>query len=146
MGELTLLRDLVVIFAVAVGIVALLKRVRVPPIAGFIVAGASERAAREARRLAPDLHITVRTRYQADVAALRAAGATEIVVGEVETAVETVRRALGRLGADPARVQYELALVRMGITVPPRDDARNAAGPPGAAAPGTDALPQGGPP
>jgi CPA2 family monovalent cation:H+ antiporter-2 len=83
--------------------------------------GAAERAAREARRLAPALHITVRTRYRADVPGLRAAGATEVVVGEVETAVETVRRALGRLGADPARVQQELALVRMGVPVPPRD-------------------------
>jgi CPA2 family monovalent cation:H+ antiporter-2 len=80
--------------------------------------GASERAAREARRLAPRLHITVRTRYQADVAGLLAAGATEVIVGEVETAVETVRRALGRLGADAARVDYELALVRMGVQVP----------------------------
>jgi CPA2 family monovalent cation:H+ antiporter-2 len=82
--------------------------------------GAAERAARAARRLAPRLHITVRTRYQADVPGLLAAGATEVVVGELETAVETVRRALGRLGADPARVDYELALVRLGVPPPAR--------------------------
>ncbi|MBI2881114.1 MAG: cation:proton antiporter [Candidatus Tectomicrobia bacterium] len=40
MGELTILYDLVVIFAVAVAAVALLRRVGVPPIAGFILAGA----------------------------------------------------------------------------------------------------------
>lgn len=39
MGELTILRDLVVIFLVAVVVVTLLRRVGVPPIAGFILAG-----------------------------------------------------------------------------------------------------------
>jgi CPA2 family monovalent cation:H+ antiporter-2 len=39
MGELSILRDLVVIFSVAVVVVAVLQKVGVPPIAGFIVAG-----------------------------------------------------------------------------------------------------------
>jgi len=40
MSELEFLRDLVVVFGAAIVVVALLKRVRVPSIAGFIVAGA----------------------------------------------------------------------------------------------------------
>src|SRR3970040_594944 len=39
MGELVFLRDLVVIFAVAVVVVAVLQKAGVPSIAGFIVAG-----------------------------------------------------------------------------------------------------------
>lgn len=39
MGELSILRDLVVIFAVGVVVVAMLRRIGVPSIAGFIVAG-----------------------------------------------------------------------------------------------------------
>ena len=39
MGELAFLRDLVIIFSVAVVVVAVLQKVGVPPIAGFIVAG-----------------------------------------------------------------------------------------------------------
>jgi CPA2 family monovalent cation:H+ antiporter-2 len=39
MNELTVLRDLVVVFAVAVVVVPLLQRIRVPSIAGFIFAG-----------------------------------------------------------------------------------------------------------
>ena len=39
MSELTILRDLLVIFAVAVTVVALLHRAGVPTIAGFILAG-----------------------------------------------------------------------------------------------------------
>jgi CPA2 family monovalent cation:H+ antiporter-2 len=38
--DLTLLRDLLIIFAVAVTAVALLRKLRVPPIAGFILSGA----------------------------------------------------------------------------------------------------------
>ncbi len=39
MGELHFLRDLVIIFAVAVVVVAVLQKAGIPPIAGFIVAG-----------------------------------------------------------------------------------------------------------
>ncbi|MHC4067775.1 MAG: cation:proton antiporter domain-containing protein, partial [Planctomycetota bacterium] len=39
MTELIFLQDLVVILAAAVVVVAVLRRLRVPPIAGFIVAG-----------------------------------------------------------------------------------------------------------
>src|SRR3970040_1086681 len=39
MGDLAILRDLVVIFAVAVVVVAVLQKAGVPSIAGFIVAG-----------------------------------------------------------------------------------------------------------
>ena len=39
MVELVYLRDLLVIFATAVVVVALLRRIGVPAIAGFIVAG-----------------------------------------------------------------------------------------------------------
>ena len=39
MSELSLLYDLVIIFAVAVAVVAALRRIGVPPIAGFILAG-----------------------------------------------------------------------------------------------------------
>jgi CPA2 family monovalent cation:H+ antiporter-2 len=40
MGELHTLRDLVILFAVAVAVVVLLSRLRLPAIAGFLVAGA----------------------------------------------------------------------------------------------------------
>ena len=38
--ELTFLRDVLIIFAVAVTVVTLLRKIHVPPIAGFILSGA----------------------------------------------------------------------------------------------------------
>jgi monovalent cation:H+ antiporter-2, CPA2 family len=75
-------------------------------------AAASERAAKAAREVAPSLHVAVRTRYVADVAGLVAAGAGDVVVGEVETAAEMVRRVLRRAQVPAADVEAHAAEVR----------------------------------
>jgi CPA2 family monovalent cation:H+ antiporter-2 len=61
---------------------------------------ASERAVRAVRAIAPRLHIVARARYAIDVDALRAAGASAVVVSEVEAAVAISTLILDRLGVD----------------------------------------------
>jgi len=57
---------------------------------------AVERAISHARRLAPDLHIIVRTRYLLDFDPLKSVGADEIVTAEREAAVKTSEIVLRR--------------------------------------------------
>ena len=58
--------------------------------------GAAEQAVRVARRLAPDLHIVVRTHYLLDIEPILTAGADEVVPSEREAAVEVTSLVLNR--------------------------------------------------
>lgn len=58
--------------------------------------GASEQAVRVARKLAPGLHIVVRTHYLLDIEPILAAGADEVVPSEREAAVEITSLVLNR--------------------------------------------------
>ena len=66
--------------------------------------GAAEQAVRVARRLAPDLHILVRTHYLLDIEPILAAGADEVVPSEREAAVEITSLVLNRHKIDTQRV------------------------------------------
>jgi CPA2 family monovalent cation:H+ antiporter-2 len=57
---------------------------------------AAIRATHAVRRVAPDAHILVRSRYAADVAPLLKAGASDVVPAEIEAAVEVAARVLAR--------------------------------------------------
>jgi CPA2 family monovalent cation:H+ antiporter-2 len=75
-----------------------------PPAAGRAVAAA--------RRLAPGLHILVRTRYLGDMPTLFEAGASEIVPAEIEAAVEVAARVLERHGVNAEMLAPILEHVR----------------------------------
>lgn len=64
--------------------------------------GAAEQAARAARKLAPPLHIVVRTHYMLDLELLMKAGADDVVPSEREAAVEITAQVLKRhkIGTD----------------------------------------------
>ncbi len=66
---------------------------------------AAEHALRAVREVAPSLHVVARVPFLADVAAMRAAGADEVVPMEAEAAAEMVARVLRRRGAPPAQVE-----------------------------------------
>jgi CPA2 family monovalent cation:H+ antiporter-2 len=57
---------------------------------------ATLRAIRAARRLAPDLPVTVRTQYVVDIERVIRAGASEVVAAELEASVELTQRILAR--------------------------------------------------
>jgi CPA2 family monovalent cation:H+ antiporter-2 len=59
---------------------------------------ATRRAISAVRSLAPELHITVRTRYFDEITELQKLGATDVVVEEFENAVELMARVLRRAG------------------------------------------------
>ncbi|RJP19266.1 MAG: hypothetical protein C4527_27175 [Candidatus Omnitrophota bacterium] len=59
--------------------------------------GAIERAVEAARRLAPNLHILVRTRYMLDVDRLVQAGANVVIADEIESAELVVSRVVERV-------------------------------------------------
>jgi CPA2 family monovalent cation:H+ antiporter-2 len=61
-------------------------------------AAATRRIVAAAKRLRPDLHVVVRTRYVREDGALRALGADEVVPEELETSVEVSSRVLRRYG------------------------------------------------
>jgi len=63
---------------------------------------ATARATRAARRVAPKLRITLRTRYQADVPLLEAAGATHVVAAETAAAGLITIHVLKSIDTDPA--------------------------------------------
>ncbi|GAH50348.1 unnamed protein product, partial [marine sediment metagenome] len=66
--------------------------------------GAAEQAVRVARKLAPGLHIVVRTRYLLDIEPILAAGADDVVAAEREAAVEVTSLVLNRHQVDSQRI------------------------------------------
>ena len=66
--------------------------------------GAAEQAVRVARKLAPGLHIVVRTRYLLDIEPILAAGADDVVAAEREAAVEITSLVLNRHRVDSRRI------------------------------------------
>lgn len=74
--------------------------------------GATERAIKSARNVAPLLPILVRTRYLADVKGLLAAGATRVVTEELETAAEITADVLTRYGVAQEVIDERLAAIR----------------------------------
>jgi CPA2 family monovalent cation:H+ antiporter-2 len=66
--------------------------------------GAAEHAVRVARKLAPNLHIVVRTYYLLDIEPILAAGADCVVPAEREAAVEVASLALNRHKVDTQRI------------------------------------------
>jgi len=66
--------------------------------------GAAEHAARVARKLAPSLHIIVRTHYLLDIEPILAAGADDVVPAEREAAVEVTSLVLNRHQVDSQQI------------------------------------------
>lgn len=66
--------------------------------------GAAEHAVRVARKLAPNLHIVVRTHYLLDVEPILAAGADAVVPAEREAAVEVASLVLKRHKVDSDKI------------------------------------------
>ncbi|MDH3889574.1 MAG: cation:proton antiporter [candidate division Zixibacteria bacterium] len=65
---------------------------------------AAEQAVRVARRLAPNLHIVVRTHYLLDIEPIISAGANQVVPSEREAAVEVTSLVLNRHQIDNRRI------------------------------------------
>jgi len=80
--------------------------------------GATLRAVRTVRRLAPKAVIVARVRYVADVQALLQAGATEAVAQEFEASLEVIKRVMKGLGAAaalPGRLPAGLEIVSLPV-------------------------------
>ncbi len=78
--------------------------------------GAAEQAVRVARKLAPKLHIIVRTHYLLDVELMLAVGADEVVSAEREAAVEVTSLVLRRFQVDSRRVVDRCLKIREQVT------------------------------
>lgn len=76
------------------------KRARLV-VLGINDANATERATRTIRKAAPDLAIIARTPYEMDKAALRAAGATQVITAEATASDALVSTVLAALPAGP---------------------------------------------
>jgi CPA2 family monovalent cation:H+ antiporter-2 len=74
----------------------------------------TRRALRQARELAPELHIIVRARRVAEIAELSQLGADEVVPDELEASIEIFARVLRRLHIPENLVRLEVALIRRG--------------------------------
>jgi CPA2 family monovalent cation:H+ antiporter-2 len=75
-------------------------------------AAASERAVHAARSVAPGLPVLVRARYATDVSRLFLAGATQVIVAELEASVEITRRVLDRHRVAPRDVTPQIQRIR----------------------------------
>jgi CPA2 family monovalent cation:H+ antiporter-2 len=84
---------------------------------------AALRAVRQPRRMSGALEIIARAPYLEDEARLRAAGASRVVVAEVESAVEIVRQILRGHGAERNTVEERLARIRSRHSGNPDQDA-----------------------
>lgn len=71
----------------------------------------AEEVIRLAREINPKIHILARTRYLADIPALRRAGADRVFSGEGEVALAMTESVLADLGATPDQIDRERALV-----------------------------------
>jgi CPA2 family monovalent cation:H+ antiporter-2 len=74
--------------------------------------GAAERALRAARSLAPSVPIFVRAPYAVDFERLIDAGATDVIVAELEASVAMTERLLARHHVRADEVAPELARIR----------------------------------
>jgi len=70
---------------------------------------AKRQAIRAARKIAPNIHIMVRARYLQDRAIMRATGADEVVIAEVEASTEIIKRALQRCNVDVSIIERHIA-------------------------------------
>ena len=73
---------------------------------------ASIQAVKAARQIAPDIFISVRTRYILDVDPLMKAGASEVIPAEVEAAVEVAARVMDRAQLKDKKTQEEIERIR----------------------------------
>jgi CPA2 family monovalent cation:H+ antiporter-2 len=73
---------------------------------------ATRQAVAAARRLNAAVYIIARTRYIAEIEQLYAAGADTVIAEEFETALEIIRRILGRFGYRPATIDREVLMIR----------------------------------
>jgi CPA2 family monovalent cation:H+ antiporter-2 len=71
----------------------------------------AEEVIRLAREINPGIHIIARTRYLADIPALRRAGADRVFSGEGEVALAMTEYVLSLLGATPEQIDRERARV-----------------------------------
>jgi hypothetical protein len=67
---------------------------------------------RSVRSVAPNTHLTVRTRYLLDIPGLTDAGADDIVTAEVEAAVELAARVLSRHGLSSEATRHHQERIR----------------------------------
>jgi CPA2 family monovalent cation:H+ antiporter-2 len=72
----------------------------------------TRRIVQACRRLAPELHILVRTRYVSEVERLRTLGANEVIPEEFETSIEIVTRLLRVLCVPGNLVAAQLRILR----------------------------------
>jgi CPA2 family monovalent cation:H+ antiporter-2 len=80
---------------------------------------AVERIADTARRVAPHVPIVTRTRYEGERAGLLARGVSDVIVEEVEGAVEIVARLLRRLDVPGAMVDEQIEKTRRSTSSAP---------------------------
>jgi len=73
---------------------------------------AAEQAVRVARRLAPNLHIVVRTHYLLDIEPILKAGADDVVPAEREAAVEVTSLLLKRHRVEPEQINDNCLRIR----------------------------------
>lgn len=73
---------------------------------------AIEKAVAAARRVAPQLHILVRSRYRLDVQSLAESGANEVIPDEVEAAAQVINRVLVHYQVEPAVAAEQGELAR----------------------------------
>ena len=82
----------------------------------LVLAMSDPRAARRtvalARRLNPDLHIIVRTRYVAEITELFELGANEVIPEEFETSIEIFSRVLHHYGIPRNTLEQQIARIR----------------------------------
>ncbi len=74
--------------------------------------GAAEQAVRVARKLAPNLHIVVRTHYLLDIEPILAAGADDVIPSEREAAVEVTSLVLNRHRIDSQQIANHRLRIR----------------------------------
>ncbi len=65
-----------------------------------------------ARRLNPDIHIIVRTRYVTEISDLREIGADEVIPEEFETSIEIFSRVLREYGVARHLIQRQVSMIR----------------------------------
>jgi len=92
---------------------------------GFVIVindpTAVEQAIRAARAAAPEISITVRTRYLLDVERLENAGADEIIVAEQQAAIEVVSHILGMCRVEHEEISKEAVRIRADIDENPSE-------------------------
>jgi CPA2 family monovalent cation:H+ antiporter-2 len=112
--NLGILKDLVILLAVAVFIISVSRKIKLPPVVGFLLTGIliGPGGLSLVRDMNPRLFIFVLTRYASEIDELTKLGANDVIPEEFETSLEIFARVLEKYHVPRNIIDAQIKMLR----------------------------------